>query len=332
VNAFLLAAALAVAQGDIATYQGADRQQRLVDGAKKEGRVNVYNSAPVKDMAVLSAAFEKKYGIRVNVWRASSEDILQRTIAESRGGRFEVDVFETNGPEMEALSREKILREVRSPYQADLMPEAITKHREWTGTRLNIFALAYNTKLVRKDELPKSWDELLNARWKGRLGIESSDHDWFASVIGELGEAKGVRLFKDVFARNGVSVRTGHTLLANLVASGEVPLALTVYNYHVEQLKNGGAPVDWFVIPPAFARPQGVGIARRAPNPHAAVLFYDFLLSDAQELMLKRDIIPTSRKVATPLNRMPLRFIDSNVMLDEHAKWMKLYRETISQR
>src|SRR5688572_15157416 len=98
----LLAVALpALAQVDIATYQGADRQQRLLDGAKKEGRVSVYNSAPVKDMAVLSAAFEKKYGVRVNVWRASSEDILQRAVAESRAGRAEVDVFETNGPEME---------------------------------------------------------------------------------------------------------------------------------------------------------------------------------------------------------------------------------------
>ncbi|OGA22714.1 MAG: ABC transporter substrate-binding protein [Betaproteobacteria bacterium RIFCSPLOWO2_02_FULL_65_24] len=318
--------------GDIATYAGPDRMQRLIEGARKEGRVSVYNSAPVKDMAVLSAAFEKKYGIKVTVWRASSENILQRAVAESRGGRFDVDVFETNGPEMEALHREKLLREVRSPTHADLMKEAITPHREWIGTRLNIFSIAYNTKLVKKEELPKSYEELLNPRWKGRLGIESTDHDWFAGVVGEMGEAKGLKLFKDIVATNGMSVRTGHTLLANLVASGEVPMALTVYNYMAEQLKNGGAPIDWLVIPPAFARVQGVGIARRSPNPHAAVLFYDFMLSDAQELMLKRNFIPTSRKVSTPLNRVPVKFIDPKVVLDDQAKWTRLYKETLSAR
>jgi iron(III) transport system substrate-binding protein len=317
---------------DIALYAGPDRMQRLLEGAKKEGRVSVYNSAPVKDMAVLSAAFEKKYGIKVSVWRASSEDILQRAVAESRGGRAEVDIFETNGPEMEALHREKLLREVRSPGHSDLMPEAITPHREWIGTRLNIFSFAYNTRLVKKDELPKSYEELLHPRWKGRLGIESTDHDWFAGVVGQMGEAKGLKLFKDIVAANGMSVRTGHTLLANLVASGEVPMALTVYNYHAEQLKNGGAPIDWFVIPPAFARVQGVGMARRAPNPHAAVLFYDFMLTEAQQMMVKRDIIPTSKKAASPLNRVPVRFIDPKVVLDEHAKWTRLYKETISAR
>lgn len=317
---------------DIATYQGPDRMQRLLQGAKKEGRVNVYNSAPVKDMAVMSAAFEKKYGVKVNVWRASSEDILQRLVAESRGGRFEMDVVETNGPEVEALHREKLLREVRSPVHADLMPEAITPHREWIGTRLNIFSLAYNTKLVKKEELPKSYEELLNPRWKGRLGIESTDQDWFAAVVREMGEAKGLKLFRDIVGTNGMSVRTGHTLLANLVASGEVPLALTVYNYHAEQLKNGGAPIDWFVIPPAFARVQGVGVARRSPNPHAAVLFYEFLLSDAQDIMVKRDIIPTSKKANSPLNKVPVKFIDPKLVLDEHAKWTKLYKDTISGR
>jgi iron(III) transport system substrate-binding protein len=313
----------------IALYQGADRQQRLIEGAKKEGELTFYTSAPVDDMAVLTEAFEKKYGVKVRVWRAGSENVLQRAVTEARAGRFDVDVIDTNGPEMEGLHREKLLQEVKSPYIADLIPQAILPHREWVGSRLNIFTAAYNTRLIKKEDLPRSYADLLNPKWKGKLGIEAEDFDWFSGVIGDLGEARGLKLFRDIVATNGISVRKGHTLLTNLVVSGEVPLALTVYNYKAEQLKNKGAPIDWFAFPPAIARPNGVGMLRRAPHPHAAVLFFDFMLSDAQNLLLKRDFVPTSKKIKTPLNQMPVKFVDPKVILDEETKWNRLYQEII---
>jgi iron(III) transport system substrate-binding protein len=192
--------------------------------------------------------------------------------------------------------------------------------------------MAYNTKLVKKEELPKTYQDLLNPKWKGKLGIEAEDADWFAGVISQLGEEKGLKLFRDIVSTNGLSVRKGHTLLTNLVASGEVPLSLTVYNYKAEQLKNKGAPLDWFVIPPAIVRPNGVAITRRAPHPHAAVLFFDFMLTDAQPILLERDFVPTSRKVNTPLNKMPLKFVDPKVILDENEKWTKLYDEIITKQ
>lgn len=322
----------ATATADVALYQGADRTERLVQGGRKEGEVSVYASAPADDMAFLTAAFERKHGIKVRVWRASSEHIVQRAVAEARGGRFDADIFETNAPEMEMLHREKVLQEVKSPHLGDLAPQAIPPHREWIGTRINLFAAAYNTRLVRKDDLPKTYEDLLNPRWKGKLGIEAEDLDWFAGVVKELGEARGLKLFREIVGSNGLSVRKGHTLLTNLVVSGEVPLALTVYQYKVEQLKNNGAPIDWLVIPPAIARVQAVGMARRAPHPHAAALFFDFMLTDAQALMLKRDFVPASRKVKTPLDTLALSFVDPRVVLDENAKWARLYREIITNR
>jgi iron(III) transport system substrate-binding protein len=313
----------------IAQLQGADRQQRLVEGARKERELTFYTSAPVDDVAVVTEAYEKKYGVKVKVWRAGSEKVLQRAVTEARAGRFDADVIDTNGPEMESIHREKLLQEVKSPHIADLIPQAILPHREWVSSRLNIFTAAYNTKLVKKEDLPKTYEDLLNPRWKGKLGIEAEDFDWFSGVIGELGEAKGLKLFRDIVATNGISVRKGHTLLTNLVVSGEVPLALTVYNYKAEQLKNKGAPIDWFAFTPAIARPNGIGMLRRAPHPNAAVLFFDFMLSDAQELLRKRDFIPTSRRIKTHLNQMPIKFIDPKVILDEEAKWNKLYQDII---
>jgi iron(III) transport system substrate-binding protein len=323
-------AAPAYAQSDIATYQGADRTQRLLEGAKKEGTLTIYSSATVDDMAALTQAFEKKYGIKTQVWRASSENIIQRAATEARGNRFDVDVFETDGVAMEAVYREKLLQEVITPFLAELMPEAIRPHKQWIGDRVQIFIGAYNTRLVQKDDLPKSYEDLVDPKWKGKLGIEAADHDWFSAVVSDMGEEKGLKLFREIVAKNGLSVRKGHTLLANLVVSGEVPLALTTYLYKTLQLKNDGAPIDYLVLPPEIARAQGTGMARKSPHSHAAVLFIDFLLSDAQTILAKRDFIPTNVKVKPLPAGMPVKFVDPAKLLDENAKWEKLYKDIIT--
>jgi len=324
-------AALAQAPGsmaELAQYAGPDRMQRLIAGAKKEGKLNIYTSAQTEDIGALVAGFEKKYGIKVSIWRSSSEKVLQRSITEAQAKRFTVDVMETNGPELEAMHREKILQLVKSPGLKDLLPEAIRPHGEWVGTRLNVFVQAYNTNLVKKEELPKTWEDLINPRWKGRLGIEAEDADWLAGMAGALGEARVVKLFREMVKVNGISVRKGHTLLTQLVASGEVPLALTIYNYKAEQLRSKGAPLKWFSIGAAIARPNGIGVARAAPNPYAAILFFEYEISEeGQKILLTRDFVPTNTKVESPLGNLPIKFVDAGVILDEYAKWNKLYEE-----
>jgi len=276
----------------------------------------------------LAKVFEQKYGIKATFWRASSENVLQRSVTEARGGRYTVDVLETNGPELESAQREGLLQRVNSPHLADLIPIALRPHGEWVGTRMNIFTAAYNTKSVKKEELPKTWEDLAQPRWKGRLGIEADDSEWLAGVLSQIGEQKGVQILREIVQKNGISVRKGHTLLTQLVVSGEVPLALTVYNYKAEQLKNKGAPIEWFAIGKAIARPNGVAVTKRAPHPNAAVLWYDFEISEeGQKLLAKRDFVPTSRKIDTPLNKIPLAVVDPKIILDEQQKWSKLYEE-----
>jgi iron(III) transport system substrate-binding protein len=328
-TATLLAAlATAVAAQPPATYEGADREARLIAGAKKEGELLMYTSGQADDFNVLAKAYEQKYGVKVTMWRAGSEKVLQRALTEARGGRYSVDVVETNGPELEMLQREGLAQAVKSPHLADIIPAAKQPHGEWVGTRLNVYALAYNTKAVKRDELPRSYDDLAQPRWKGRLGIEADDSEWLAGVLAQIGEDHGIKLFREIVQKNGISVRRGHTLLTQLIVSGEVPLALTIYNYKAEQLKNEGAPIEWFVIGKAVARPNGVAVMKRAPHPHAAVLWYDYEISEeAQRILARRDFVPTNRKVATPLNKVPLLVVDPKVMLDEQAKWTKLYEE-----
>src|SRR5262249_1102853 len=183
------------------------------------------------------------------------------------------------GPQLEAMVREQLLQKVESPAFANLRPGALQPHRSWTTTRVNVFAQAYNTSLVKKDELPRDWADLLNPKWKGKLGIEIADSDWFSAVIKQVGdEQKGLDLFRQIVRTNGVSVRKGHTMVTNLVVAGEIPLALTTYHYEPETLKKSGAPIDWYSIGKVVVRPNGSGVARRAPHPHAALLFFDFML------------------------------------------------------
>jgi iron(III) transport system substrate-binding protein len=326
------AATPAIAQNpitDIATYSGPDREKRLVEGARKEGELMFYASIPVADIAVLTEAFTKKYGIKIKAWRGDSEAMLQRVLNEAKARRYDVGVMAASSSALEPLSREKLLTEVKSPLLADLIPESIAPNREWASVYLNTFVQAYNTNLIRKEDLPKTFRDLTHPRWKGKLAVEAEDYDWFAQVVLGLGEAQGLKLFREIVATNGISVRRGHSVLNNLVAAGEIPLALSAYGFLAEQAKLKGAPLDWFVIPPLLARPTAAGVSRYAPQPHAAILFYDFLIGDAQPILASRQFVSPSRKIESPFTRNPLQLIDSVEMLDNAKRWQDLYQSIV---
>jgi len=311
--------------GDIATYAGADRAERLLAGARREGTLTLYSSAPTEDTGAIIAAFEATYGVKVRLWRGSSEAIRTRALNESRSGRSDVDVIETAGPEMEALTREGLLQRLASPALADLVASAVRPDHPWVGTRYSVFAAAYNTKVVAAADVPQRYEDLLDAKWKGRLGIEADDVGWFFAVVGALGERKGLDLLRAIVARNGISIRKGHSLLVNLVVSGEVPLALTAYGYRVDQLKKAGAPIDASYLPPVIGLPTGVAVLRKAPHPFAATLFAEFMLSGGQQIMADRGYVVTRRT----LSAMPagLTLIDLPKLLDERDKWSRLFKE-----
>jgi iron(III) transport system substrate-binding protein len=312
---------------DLAAYSGPDRTQRLIAGAKKEGAVSIYSSMTVDDVKIISNGFEKKYGVKLQAWRASSEDILQRALVEARGGRAEVDAIETSSLEMESLYREGLLQEIKSPLLADIVPAAIRPHREWVGDRINIIAEGYNPDLVKKQDVPKSYADLLDPKWKRKLTIEADDSVWFGALVTAMGETKGLQYFRDLVRTNGLSLRKGHTLIANLIVSGEIPYTLTVYQYKAEQLKHSGAPIEWQVLSPGIARFLGIGVLKRAPHPNAAVLFFDFMMHDAQALLVDHDFTLTNVKVK-PVD-IGYTLIDPAKVLDQNQKWQRLFDDII---
>jgi iron(III) transport system substrate-binding protein len=241
-----------------------------------------------------------------------------------------VDLVHFGAPEMEALSREKILQAVNSPVHKDLQPGSVPAHREWAATLLSVWVQAYNTNLIRKSDLPRTYADLLDPKWKGKLGIEAKNQDWFASVVDVMGGGeKGLKFFRDLVARNGISPRTGHTLLTNMVIAGEVPLALTLYNYMPEQAKKRGAPIGWFALEPAVARSNAIGVARRAPHPNAALLFYEYMLGEGQQYLVKMDYVPSNTKAPSALKNVKILQTDPIRSLDETDKWTKLFEDVV---
>jgi iron(III) transport system substrate-binding protein len=310
-------------------FAGPDRTDRLIAGARKEGALTVYSSAQAVVMTAVGKAFEQKYGVRFTLWRGSSEQIVQRVQAEARAGRLAADVMETAGPSMEAMSRQLLLQEIATPVTAELMPEAAAPGRPWITSRLSVFTLAYNTNRVRRADVPATYEGLLDPKWKGRLGIEADDNNWLMTATGALGEERGLKLLRDIVATNGISVWKGHSLMANLVVSGEVPMAITAYVDEIETLKKTGAPIDYAFAAPTVAMPTAVGVFKRAPHPHAAVLFADFLLSEeGQRILAANGMVTTNLKVQRLPPDVKLVFMDVGKYLDESAKWVRLYRET----
>lgn len=334
--AAVLALGLPAAAQDSALlqYEGADRQQKLVEAAKKEGTFTFYTTIAEKDIPALVEPFEQKYGIKVRIWRAGTDKVLQRTLTEAAAKRYEVDAIHIGAPELEAMHREKILQPVASPHFPSLIKGAVPAHREWSATLLSVWVQAYNTNLLKKEDLPKTYQDLLDPKWKGKLGIEAKVQEWYSTVVTDMGEEKGIKLFRDIVERNGISTRKGHSLLNNMVIAGEVPLALTVYNYMPQSAKEKGAPIDWFVLEPAVARANGIGIARRAQHPNAAALFYDYMLSpDVQKLLVSMDYVPTNTKVPSPLAKnLRISLVDPAIALDQIDKWTKSYEDVVTKR
>lgn len=321
--------ALAQTDPNLLRSQAPDRTAKLMAAAKAEGAITLYTSIAEKDLKPLIEPFEKKYGVKVSTWRASGDSVMNRTLNETKAKRYNVDVVHAGTVELEVLHREKMLQAVASPHFADLMPGSVPNHKEYATTIYSMWVQAYNTGSVKKADLPKTYQDLLDPKWKGRLGYEVENIDWFVTVVQSMGEAKGLQYFRDLATTNGISVRKGHTNLTNMVAAGEVPVALTVYNYMPEQLKKKGAPIDWTVLQPAVVRGNSVGVMKNAKNPAAAALFMDYLLGEGQQIYADLEYLPANTKVPSSLRNYKMLVVDPEESLDRRDKWRKLYDEII---
>ncbi len=321
----------------IANYRGADRQAKLEEGAKKEGALMIYTSLDLEESTPLLEAFTKKYPfIRGEIYRASGEEVAQKIITEYRGRKYLADIFEGTGIDVAKMLHEGYGQVFFTPRSGTYPRQAKDPREMWVATRYNMLVLAWNTNQVAAAEAPRRYEDLLDPKWRGKIGIEAEDQVWLATLLEVWGESRALEFFRRLGEQQPL-IRKGHTLLAELIVAGEVPLSPTIYNHRSERLMRRRAPIEWRTLEPVVAVPHVISLPKNAPHPHAAMLFIDYLLStEGQQELVKRGRIPAHPLVkAEPpyLNQgFAFRAIDPGAFLAKYSRYDQLWQETFIRR
>jgi iron(III) transport system substrate-binding protein len=309
--------------------EGEARHNRLVELAQAEGEVNVYTSNT--DASELGEEFEDQYGVSVNVYRAPAHVVVNRLLQEHQAGFRGADFADTNAKELIILSQEGLFAPYGDGPAVDGLPD-VAVYEDWTATRFNLFVVPWNTDLV--PDAPTSLEDLTDPAYQGLLLMESRAFDWYLTIHGYFldqgwTEEEIDELFRGLVAN--ATVTTRHTTVAQFVAAGEFGVAAATYNHLVDRVANDGAPVTWHPpIEPVVVRPNGVGLIRTAQNPAAALLLYEWQLTDAQpmfesfERVSARDLDDDER-----LRDVEVVPVDDEKLVNESAEWESRYEELI---
>ena len=283
-----------------ASQAGAQTEAELIAGAKKEGKVVFWSSMRIDDSKALAAGFEARYPfIKVDIFRAGGEQIVNRAMAEHLAGKTTYDVV--NAFALKVLQNKGMLQAYATPEATHYPAGFKDSQNYWVSLYSGYNVIGYNTKLVSKAEAPKNWEDLLNPRWKGKLGMDDEEYFWHAGMIKYWGEEKG-RKYMEALSRQGLQFRNGHALLADLMSIGEFPVVVVVYPDQIEQMKGKGQTVEWVkTTDPILVNLAPVGVATKAPQPNAAKLFMNYSISkEGQEILQK------ARRASARLDVSPL--------------------------
>ncbi|MBI2986407.1 MAG: extracellular solute-binding protein [Deltaproteobacteria bacterium] len=306
---------------------------KLMEGAKKERELVIYGSMNLRDANLLIDRFREKHPfIDVKLNRLTTTKLLPRVLTETKAGKFFADILQNNALGLYFLKKEGLLEYYLSPEDRSY-PKQFKDSGYWTTTNMNVHVVAYNTKLVTRGKLPKTFEDLLHPAWKGKMMLQNSG-EWLAWLLQVMGREKGLS-FARALSKQDVTIRQESTALrAELITAGEAVLDIDSAYGAVNLLKKRGAPIDWSTLGPVLVIPSGHGIAARAPHPNAARLFTDFLLSkEGQRLVMSvdRQVIRSdlfSEQVAIK----DLQLVPADPALGENAEQNnKLAREIFSK-
>ena len=334
---------LAFAAACLATLASHARaaDQALIDAAKKEGAVTWYTTLIVNQMARPAVeAFEKKYGIKVEYIRAESQDIVLRVRNEAQAGKVRADIFDgiTGAP---LFKRENLLEKWLPDAARTLPADYVDRDGYWTGASLYLQTYSYNTDLVRREDAPRTLDDLLAPKWKGQMAIGGSTSTtgiggFVGHVVTKLGEAKGIDYLRRLAAQKVSVLQVSTRQVMDQVIAGEYRIGLQTLNHHAAFSARRGAPVDWIPTEDAMGSLLVLGLFK-GPHPAAGRLLIDFLMSEeGQAIFRDADYIPVSPNVR-PL-QAALRpdgvtfrakiFTPEQIDVGQRG-WMKIYQDTL---
>ena len=271
---------------------------KLIEGAKKEGQVVYYTTMTLDQSKQTVDRFEKKYPfIKVTLFRTGGGPLLNKIFTESRGGRHDWDVVVGRGEMVLPMMQRKLLASYPSPESKMIDEQLVDKEGFWTAYYVNSYVLGWNTKLVKREDVPKTYDALLNPKWKGgQISLDTEAYGMVEGLKRAWGQEKAIAYLKKLAALDPV-LKRGNTERVQLVVAGEYPLIIA-YNQTIQRLTSRGAPIDWLPLEPAVTQVNPVMIGSKAPHPNAARLFYDYILSkEGQEELRSYQRIPVRKDV-----------------------------------
>ncbi|OGQ84053.1 MAG: hypothetical protein A3F90_14790 [Deltaproteobacteria bacterium RIFCSPLOWO2_12_FULL_60_19] len=279
----------------------AERDKRLIEGAKKEGSLLWYAHWDLDELNKLKAGFEKKYPfVKVNTLRMAGGRGLDRILTEARAGRYLADLY-YDGPREAYVfyAKEKMAARNLTPHRRELYESQRDTEGYWVSLSLTLNTIAYNSELVSGAEAPKNWDDLLHPRWRGKIAMDTEPDVMIEGLISVWGMQKTEEYLKKL-ARQNILLRRGHTLITQLLAAGDFPVAAELYDYRVLELKRRGAPLELVLQSPMPAATNALMIPRQASRPHAAALLYDFLVSEEGQRIISLEIGRTPSRKGVP--------------------------------
>ena len=277
--------------------------QVLIDAAKKEGRVTWYTTQIVDQFARPAAdAFQKKYGVRVDYVRADPIDIVLRISNESKAGKVEADVFDGTAT-TPGLKKLGLAMKWTPDAAARLPPQYVDKEGFWVATNLYVLTPGYNTALVPAGGAPKTYQDLLDPRWKGKMAwsrspVASGGPGVVGLLIADMGEDKAMDYLRRLAKQEMTSASVTARQLLDQVLAGEYSIALGIFNHHAVISAAKGAPVDWIPMEPAMAVLSAISVTKDAPHPNAGKLLVDYLVSsEGQAFFRDADYLPVDPSV-----------------------------------
>jgi iron(III) transport system substrate-binding protein len=299
---------------------------KVIEGAKKEGKVIWYTTMTIDQSKQVVDQFEKKYPfLKVEFFRTGGGPLLNKILTEARGGRHAWDVLVGRGEMMLPLKERNLLASYVSPETKMIDKDLFDSKGFWASYYVNTYVLGWNTKLVKKDDVPKTYDALLDPKWKGgQISFDTEAFGMLQGLIGVWGKEKAVAYFKRLAAQEPV-LKRGNTERVQLAVAGEYPL-IVAYNQTIERMTQRGAPVDWLALEPAVVQVNPVMLAAKAPNSNGGRLLIDFVLSkEGQEMLRGMQRIPVRKDVDPD----PPRLFRGYKRVLEHPDSYKNFDETV---
>jgi ABC-type Fe3+ transport system substrate-binding protein len=272
-----------------ASMAGAQTQEQLIAGAQKEGKLVVYASATAPQLQMYFTAFNKRYPfIKTEYFRTGKQKLVSKILFEDQAKQRITDVVHTSVIEIDILKKRGALSRYVPMESASFPAQYKDPEGFWTSAYASGTLLGYNSRQVKRADIPKTYDELLNPRWKNSIAIDANKIEWFAMLL----KLKG-RAYMEKLAALNPTLRDGNTLVLQLLAAGEFPIAAGVYEYSIEDMKTKGAPVDWFGLEPVITYTVGVSLPVQPNHPNSAKLFIEWLLSkEGQEVINQYGRVP----------------------------------------